>query len=90
MAPWGKPIPAGQGRRTNGVGGGNRSRVTVRGSSTRRPTPSKALWSISYPANDPTQWPVEGGKNTSSFTQEKADWNNAVVNHAFQRAGYAG
>lgn len=89
LNPWGNNMPASQGRRANSVGATPfKTKMRSRGG-VSQPTPSSQLWSMSYKANDPQAWPIEGGKNFSAMTQAKADWNNAVVNHAFQRGGYA-
>lgn len=94
-APWGKAIPKDVGRHTNSVGSGNRSKVRVR-SSGSRPTPDRSLFGMDYPANDPAAWPVmpdpaTGRRgNVSTHTQAKVDFVNTAVNHAYQRAGYAG
>lgn len=91
LNPWGNLVPAAKGRRANAVGA-TIARGRPRGSGVRRPTPDASLWGMRYPVNDPNAWPIEGTKSgpTSGMTQAKADFNNAVVNKAFQRAGYAG
>lgn len=90
LNPWGNSVPAAKGRRANALGTTIGRRGGHRGGAVRRPKPDSTLWSMKYPKNDPLQWPVEGEKmaSPSGMTQEKADWNNAVVNHAFKRAGY--
>jgi hypothetical protein len=86
-SPWGRV----KAKARNGVHGSR-----PRGSSTSRPTPDASLRSMSYPKNDPTQWPLENPqtradlRRDSAMTQGKADWQNGVVNHAYQRGGYAG
>lgn len=92
LNPWGNTVPAAKGRRANAVGqtvGRGRQRGV---SGVRKPTPDSSLWSIDYPKNDPLQWPIQGGKrkSPSGMTQAKANWNNAIVNKAYQRGGYAG
>ena len=90
VAPWGDPIPKRTARR------GRNSVVRTRGSSTARHTPSPQLWGMSYKRNDPAAWPLEDPsvradlRLDSAMTSAKADWNNTVVNNAFQRGGYAG
>jgi hypothetical protein len=85
-APWGSPIPK--------RGGSRGSRP--RGSSTAKPTPDPSLWSMRYKPNDPLAWPLENPQERSDLnvvsghTQAKVDFNNAAVNHAFERAGYDG
>lgn len=85
LAPWGKPIP----KPTRRVG-----RNANRGvSSTRKPTADPSLWSMSYPRNKPSAWPMENPQTRADLggggpTQAQADRNNAIVNHAFGRAGY--
>lgn len=85
QSPWGRPIPQ----------RGSSRGSTPRGSSTRKPTPNPALWSMSYPANKPSLWPMEEPKVRADLggggpTQAVADRRNAIVNKAFQRGGYAG
>lgn len=57
------------------------------GSARRQATPDSSLYSMAYKTNDPLAWPIEGGRrgSISGMTQAKVDWNNAVVNHAFER-----
>jgi hypothetical protein len=43
---------------------------------------------IDYPANDPRQWPIAGGKIVQFAQAAKANFNNSVVDRAFARAGY--
>jgi len=87
LNPWGNTVPQKSGVRTNALGQSitKTTRLKRGAVSLQRPDPS--LYSISYPANDPAQWPIEGGKRgpTSAMTQAKADVHNAAVNHAFQR-----
>jgi len=88
--PWGRNVPAsfGRGANANGVTAG---RGRPGGSSRARNVTDPALRSMDYTPNDPAQWPIEGGKRYSILsTQAKADFNNAVVNNAFKRGGYAG
>jgi hypothetical protein len=85
-APWGEPIP----KSTRARGS------KPRGSSTRKPRPDPSLWSIAYKPNDPLAWPLENPAARadlpliSGMSQAKANFNNAAVNKAFQRGGYAG
>ncbi|UOW92890.1 hypothetical protein SEA_LEOPARD_12 [Mycobacterium phage Leopard] len=84
ISPWGKPIPM----RRKGSG-------RVSGSSTRKPTPDPSLWGMKYKPNDPLAWPLENPAQRSDLefdktTTAKANFNNAIVNKAFQRGGYAG
>ena len=74
-------------------------KAKVRGSSTRKSRPAPELFKMYYPANQPSQWPVEidtVGHTTpeaghrSGYTQAVADRQNAQVNNAFKRGGYAG
>ena len=78
--PWGGPNlpknPAGKALRS------------PHGSSMRRARMSAGRLGMSYTPNDPLQWPIEGGKRTTTpwnTTQAKADWWNAAVNAAYRR-----
>lgn len=70
---------------------------TVQGSSRRSPTsdPSLAPQTKGYPANQPSQWPIEPDYVThtkppplSGLTSAVAAKHNAAVEHAYTRAGY--
>lgn len=76
LNPWGKNTPQ-----------GTKSKAAPSGSAVRRGTPAADLFKMNYPANDPAQWPIEGGKRASATapTQAKADFHNAAVNHAYLR-----
>jgi hypothetical protein len=100
LVPWGNNYPMGSARGANALGATPfRSKVRSSGA-VRKPTPDPSLWGMTYKPNDPVLWPVlpdvnaspprRGGGPNSGMNQAKADFNNAVVNHAFQRAGYAG
>jgi hypothetical protein len=80
LNPWGNNVP--KLGRTSGVRKG--------GGAVRRPKPDPQVWSMKYPANDPLQWPIVGGKHgsPSGMTQAKANFNNGAVNRAYKRAGY--
>jgi len=95
--PWGNVAP--QATATGTTPQGNtRSRAVLRGSAIRRPTPDPQLWGMSYRANDPVAWPqvkLVGGVivpdkagPASGMTAAKATRNNAIVEHAYTRAGY--
>lgn len=83
--PWGAAIP----KRTRAGG-------RPGGSSTRKPRPDPQLRGMSYPPNDPLQWPLEVPTQRSDLnlpsgnSAAKATFNNNAVNKAFQRGGYAG
>lgn len=92
LNPWGNNVPKDTARRANGVGQTPfRSRVRPTGA-IRKPTPDRSLFGMGYKRNDPNAWPIEGGKADadSGMTQDKANFNNSAVNHAFERGGYAG
>lgn len=57
-----------------------------------RATPDPQLFSMDYPVNKPSYWPIEDGKRKSPTapTQALADKHNAIVNQSFERDGYAG
>ena len=50
-------------------------------------TPASDLFGMKYKANDPVAWPIEGGMrgSISAMSQDKADFHNAAVNHAYLR-----
>ena len=85
-APWGKPISRSTANKGSRPGG----------SSVARSTPSPQLNGMRYPINKPLAWPLENPqtradlRKASGMTAGKAAFNNSAVNHAFQRAGYAG
>lgn len=92
LNPWGNMVPAAKGRRANAVGATIAKSRASRRSAVAMPKADASRWSMDYPKNDPLQWPIQAGKrgSPSGMTQHKADVNNAAVNHAYQRAGYAG
>lgn len=98
LVPWGNIYPARQGRQTNSVGATPFRAKVRRSGSVSKPTPNPAIWGMKYPKNDPARWPVMPNVNTglrsggpdSAMNQHKVDFNNAVVNNAFKRGGYAG
>ena len=97
LAPFGKIFPQKGVGHTDAQGNSRRGKQNKvsRRSSTRKSTPAPELFSMDYPANKPYAWPVESppiGANgrTSGYTSSVANRNNAQVNKAFQRGGYAG
>lgn len=97
LNPWGNIYPkrtvgpttaSGQGRKTSGRAPGRTLNA--------RSTPDSSIWGMSYPINDPKMWPVQHPAHRSdlgdpyAMTAGKAAFQNAAVNHAFQRVGYAG
>ena len=81
--PWGKPQPKKPPAK---------ARNSVKGSSRKQATPDPQLKGMDYPPNDPRQWPIVGAKRPSPTapTQANVDRQNAIVNNAFKRGGYAG
>lgn len=98
--PWGSIFPQKGVGRVNGIGQSRRSaRNTVSGSDIRKPTPDSSERGMQYPANKPYAWPVEPdfdthvapeNGHTSGYTAAVAARQNAQVNTAFKRGGYAG
>lgn len=93
--PWGKPLSQTSVGRTTATGQSTRKGRAPSGSSRVKSTPDASLFGMSYKRNDPLAWPVEVPTATADLlfdkvTQDKADFNNTVVNAAFVRGGYAG
>lgn len=86
LNPWGGPnIP----KKTRSKG------KSTGGSTVRQSKPSPQLKGMSYPANQPSQWPVEPDfvnhtlpPPLSGLTPDVAVSHNASVEHAYKRAGY--
>lgn len=77
LNPWGNNVPK-----------SNKLNMGIRGGR-RMPTAAPDLIRIDYPANDPRCWPIAGGKIVIFNQAEKANRHNAILNHAYVRAGYA-
>lgn len=47
---------------------------------------------MSYPANSPSLWPIEGGLRASPTapSEAQATKHNEIVNRAYTRTGYSG
>ena len=88
LNPWGNSVPQGSARKANpsGVTPSGRGNKTG-GSARKRATPAGDLFKMAYKANDPVAWPIEGGMrgSISAMSQDKADFHNAAVNHAYLR-----
>jgi hypothetical protein len=88
LNPWGDNMRQG---RLAPLTGTTTARNRASGSSRKAQQIDPSRLSMSYPANDPAQWPVipdptTGRRgNPSTNTQAKADRNNAAVNHAYLR-----
>lgn len=56
----------------------------------RKHSSDNTLTGVSYPANKPAYWPIEGEKRRSPTapTSDNADRHNAIVEGAFTRGGY--
>ena len=80
LNPWGNNIPK---------PGPNVNISRTRPGGRRMPVQSPDEIRIDYPANDPRQWPIQGGKIIQFAPAAKANFNNTVVNHAFTRGGYS-
>ena len=80
LAPWGnnRPMP------------GNIAKVGHGRRGTARSHPS--LNGMSYPANKPALWPIEGKLRASPTapSEDYATRYNEILNNAYTRAGYAG
>jgi hypothetical protein len=94
--PWGPIIPNRLIGKVNGIGQSIRGRLNLtRGSATRKPVPDASLKGMKYPANNPTQWPIQNPPGT--YTKQQDPYGitptvitnvNAAINHAYKRAGY--
>lgn len=47
---------------------------------------------MSYPANSPSLWPIDGGKRLSPTapSEAQATKQNEIINNAYKRVGYSG
>lgn len=57
-----------------------------------KPRPDSSLSGMSYPANKPALWPIEGGLRASATVPSEAYATkyNEILNKAYTRAGYSG
>jgi hypothetical protein len=78
LAPWGK------------AKGHAQSIAKVRKTREGSGKPHSSLSGMSYPANKPALWPIEGGMRASATvpTEAYAERYNAILTHAYVRAGH--
>ncbi len=89
LLPWGNNVAKNRGRvNAQGQGPAKPWNKVRRGCTGGAPSVPAVRASMDYPANDPLQWPIAGGKRTTTpdnTTQAKADKQNAIVNKAYLR-----
>jgi hypothetical protein len=88
LNPWGNNVPKASAVGANGIGQ-SKFQLNFKAVGGRRmPIQAPDQIRIDYPANDPRRWPIAGGKTLIFNQAGKANRHNALVNHAYVRAGY--
>lgn len=95
--PWGKAVGHKGATKTNAIGQNPSQRRKPAGTTRKKPTPDPQLSGMKYKANDPREWPVvpsvalgqHGRPSPTAPTTANVTRNNAIVDKAYQRGGYA-